>query len=211
MRAFFAKGTASTKADDSVPFLVNNCGYYRDLQRDLTVSRPEGRDDYQIIFVSRGELIANGEEVRSGGAYIFTPGQKQEYVYRAENKCLYYWVHFCGIRKSENSGKLRSKRTFFVFLRQLRNRKNFSFARFGVREQYAAKRTAVGRVRFVAFIAYNRRSRKRFALSPRGSQAERLPRRRENKPACRRLRHERGAFHPLVQKLQRTYSARVRA
>lgn len=88
MRAFFAKGTASTKADDSVPFLVNNCGYYRDLQRDLTVSRPEGRDDYQIIFVSRGELIANGEEVRSGGAYIFTPGQKQDtFIARRTSAC----------------------------------------------------------------------------------------------------------------------------
>lgn len=115
MRAFFAKGTASTKADDSVPFLVNNCGYYRDLQRDLTVSRPEGRDDYQIIFVSRGTLIANGTEVRSGGAYIFTPGQKQEYVYLAESKCLYYWVHFCGYESHKIAEKCNAKGFFPSF------------------------------------------------------------------------------------------------
>ncbi|HCY52043.1 MAG TPA: hypothetical protein DHU65_04990 [Clostridiales bacterium] len=96
MRAFFAKETTPTKADNSVPFFINNCGFYRNPEHDLTVSRPRGREDYQIIFVSRGTLIANGTEIHSGGAYIFEPGQKQEYIYRAENKSMYYWVHFCG-------------------------------------------------------------------------------------------------------------------
>lgn len=96
MRAFFAKGTDQTKADYSVPLLVNNCGYYRDLERDVCVSRPKGRQDYQLIFVARGTLEICGRELRDGDAYVFLPGEKQEYVYKADCKCSYYWAHFCG-------------------------------------------------------------------------------------------------------------------
>ena len=115
MHAFFAKGTAATKADYNVPFLVNNCGYYRDLQKNLTVSRPKGREDYQIIIVSRGTLIVSGAEIHAGGAYIFTPGQSQEYVYCAENKCLYYWVHFCGYESRKTVEDCGAKGCFSSF------------------------------------------------------------------------------------------------
>ena len=107
MRAFFAKGTTSTKAVDGVPFFINNCGYYYDLKYNVNILRPEGRDDYQLIFVARGKLIVNGTEICSGGAYVFVPGERQEYSYVAENKCLYYWVHFCGFESGKavkNSG-----------------------------------------------------------------------------------------------------------
>lgn len=162
MRAFFAKGTASTKADDSVPFLVNNCGYYRDLQRDLTVSRPEGRDDYQIIFVSRGELIANGEEVRSGGAYIFTPGRSRN-TFIARRQVLYYWVHFCGYESRKIAENCGAKGLFSSFSDSSETERTFRLLVSAFENNMPrSELLSVGCVLSLLSLI-TRRSRKRFA------------------------------------------------
>ncbi|MDD7157706.1 MAG: AraC family transcriptional regulator [Firmicutes bacterium] len=107
MRAFFSKGNTPTKADYSTALEVNSCGYYRDLSRDISVYRPQGREDYHVIFVARGALSVDGKEFGAGSAYFFLPGKKQEYVYRAESKSLYYWAHFCGYLSRELAGKYK--------------------------------------------------------------------------------------------------------
>ena len=96
MRIVFAKGRQSTKPDFTSPLAVNNCGYYRDITEDISVLRKNGREDYQIIFVRRGELEVENRLLRDGSVFVFTPGKPQSYRYKATPRCCYYWAHFTG-------------------------------------------------------------------------------------------------------------------
>lgn len=96
MRIVFARGRADTRPALAEPLAVNNCGYYRDLSEDVRVFRKDGRADYQILFVRRGELLADGRRCRDGGVYVYAPGERQSYVYKAVPGCCYYWAHFSG-------------------------------------------------------------------------------------------------------------------
>lgn len=106
MRIVYARGKAETHPDFSVPLSVNNCGYYRDITEDLGVLRKNGRSDYQIIFVRRGIFVCGGKKYSDGAVFVFRPGEKQEYVYKAEPKCCYYWVHFSGTESDNLAAKL---------------------------------------------------------------------------------------------------------
>lgn len=101
MRVVFARGKQSTKPDLSAPLTINNCGYYRDISQDAEVCRAGGREDYQIIFVRRGRLTVDDRVYRDGSVYIFTPGERQHYTYKALPKNCYYWLHFSGSKADE--------------------------------------------------------------------------------------------------------------
>ena len=88
MRVVFARGKQSTKPDLSAPLTINNCGYYRDISQDAEVCRAGGREDYQIIFVRRGRLTVDDRVYRDGSVYIFTPGERQHYTYKARKTVI---------------------------------------------------------------------------------------------------------------------------
>ena len=76
---------------------INNFGYYKGIQKDMQICREQGRCDYHVLYVSSGEIIANGKRVKSGEFYIYLPDCPQRYTYLSSQKStLYYWIHFTG-------------------------------------------------------------------------------------------------------------------
>ncbi|MDF2987567.1 MAG: AraC family transcriptional regulator [Eubacterium sp.] len=87
---------------DSKNFLsVNSCGYYKLAKlSSFETSRPEGRSDYQLLYVAKGtaDFKIAGElmTIAEGSAVIYLPHQPQYYIYHLENNPEVYWLHFSG-------------------------------------------------------------------------------------------------------------------
>ncbi len=96
MNILFAKGKSETNKVSNERLYVNNCGYYRDIKEKINTRRTDGRVDYHLIFVGNGKLHYADADHENGSVVLFLPGDKQEYSYLPEDKCLYYWVHFSG-------------------------------------------------------------------------------------------------------------------
>ncbi len=82
------------------PLHINSCGYFAELDCDTHCDRPNGRRDYQIIYMLEGEMEyeANGktEVAPKGTLLLFKPDEPQIYGCRAEKRSAYIWVHFDG-------------------------------------------------------------------------------------------------------------------
>lgn len=96
MEYLFGRGRASTDFASSMPIYINNCGYIRRLDKDVSVNRPNGRADYHLLFNASGKMIVNDEILEEGDAYIILPWDKHEYTYVNSDNALYYWLHFSG-------------------------------------------------------------------------------------------------------------------
>lgn len=88
-------------SDDSVPLVVGSCGHYRFSGQDVFhTCRPEGRQDYQLLYIASGRacFTVNGEEklLQAGNMVIYRPGESQDYIYYGEDLPEIYWVHFTG-------------------------------------------------------------------------------------------------------------------
>lgn len=89
------------RKNDSHPFYVSCCGVYRLYKVPvLSVSRPHGRVDYQILYVASGEveIFHKGEliKVGQGNIFIYRPKESQVYKYYSKSNPEVYWVHFSG-------------------------------------------------------------------------------------------------------------------
>ena len=96
MQAVFARGREGTDKKSELPLYINNCGFYRALDRDLPLDRPEGRSDHHLVFAVEGEIETRYGTVRTGECVLFRPNEPQHYTYRAVRDCAYVWVHFSG-------------------------------------------------------------------------------------------------------------------
>lgn len=75
---------------------VNNFGYYKDIEKEIRIERAEGRYDYQLIYVSNGEMLVGKSILKSGDYCVFYPDEPQFYTYRCAEGSSYYWIHFTG-------------------------------------------------------------------------------------------------------------------
>lgn len=80
---------------------VLSCGIYRLFQLSVMPTlRPEGRKDYQLLYISSGKaffcLDGGLKEVPAGCMVLYRPGESQEYYYYAKDMPEVYWVHFSG-------------------------------------------------------------------------------------------------------------------
>lgn len=108
------------------PFSLLSCGYYRLVkQKKFYTIRPQGRKDYQLLYVVSGSMIFfEGDEkiiIREGEAVLYRPGHPQNYHYMKEDKPEVYWMHFSG-REAE------------AILQQLELTKSFLFP--GIQNEY---------------------------------------------------------------------------
>lgn len=92
--------------DDSLPLIVGSCGHYRFSNADLFhTRRPEGRQDYQLLYVASGKACfsVSGEAylLEAGNMVIYRPGEPQDYVYYGADGPEIYWVHFTGSQVEE--------------------------------------------------------------------------------------------------------------
>lgn len=82
--------------------LVNSCGTYRLISKPmLQTCRPEGRCDYQIIYIASGKgyfyFDPNTPTVLEAGHFIlYRPYTYQNYIYYGEDHPSIYWIHFTG-------------------------------------------------------------------------------------------------------------------
>ena len=87
--------------DLSKPIIVTAAGYYRvHTSRVIETERPNGRGDYQLLYVASGKvhfIFDNTERIiPKGNMVLFRPGETQMYYLYAADKPETYWVHFTG-------------------------------------------------------------------------------------------------------------------
>jgi len=83
------------------PLLVTACGTYRLKHQPLLYTyRPNGRSDYQILYVASGKthFFFDGVQqiIPAGNIVVFRPDEPQLYKYFGEDQPEVYWVHFTG-------------------------------------------------------------------------------------------------------------------
>lgn len=105
---YFRIGAYDQTAGAEKPLFINNFGFYRAITSNISVSRPNGREDYHLLYVANGELSIDGKRLCAGDSFIFVPGEPQIYTYKAGDDVLYYWVHFTGsdIEKMLGDGEI---------------------------------------------------------------------------------------------------------
>lgn len=94
------------KYDDDLPseeseLLVKSCGHYKLLHlKRMATNRPNGRRDYQLLYVAEGTahfiLEHAAYDVGKGGVFLYPPGVPQDYYYVLQEKPDIYWIHFTG-------------------------------------------------------------------------------------------------------------------
>ena len=87
--------------DKSKPLIITAAGYYRvHTSRVIETERPNGRGDYQLLYIAAGcvHFLFDGVEriVPKGNMVLFRPGETQIYYLYAADKPETYWVHFTG-------------------------------------------------------------------------------------------------------------------
>lgn len=87
----------------NVPLQINSCGTYRLLKRKkLETCRPEGRNDYQLIYISSGsgyfyfDNMPKETVIEAGNIILYRPNDYQKYEYYSKDHAEVYWIHFTG-------------------------------------------------------------------------------------------------------------------
>ena len=93
--------------DLSVPLRINNCGHYKIHSTPVETEKPNGRNDYQLIYISEGkgyfffDASKTPTIVQKGNMVLFKPKEPQIYHYHVEDKTEVYWLHFTGYKIEE--------------------------------------------------------------------------------------------------------------
>lgn len=86
--------------DNENYLVVNCCGYQKFISKNFTVTRENGRLDYQIIYIAGGsgcyKTVSGFQKVKEGNIVIYRPGETQHYSYLSGNNPEVYWIHFTG-------------------------------------------------------------------------------------------------------------------
>lgn len=81
-------------------FVVNNAGYTKVCDFESLTRRPNGRRDYQLLYMKSGcGFFENDEGVynlQKGQMFLYKPYEKQIYRYPADKGTKVFWVHFSG-------------------------------------------------------------------------------------------------------------------
>ncbi|MDP4133036.1 MAG: helix-turn-helix domain-containing protein [Bacillota bacterium] len=99
---------------------VNNCGYYANLLHTTGTIRPYGRKDYQLIYITKGEMnfIFDGVPtlLRAGDVVLYRPNQPQIYKGSDTLQTSYCWIHFSGTGTDEilQAASLTGKQYFHI-------------------------------------------------------------------------------------------------
>lgn len=83
---------------------IKSCGFDEEASVH-DVRRPEGRDDYHLVFMTEGvgHFVRNGFEfdVQPGECVLFYPNEPYEYRFDGQEKLGRYWLHFKGDQADE--------------------------------------------------------------------------------------------------------------
>lgn len=84
---------------------VNNAGFHVAAGADMTTVRPNGRSDYHILYVWRGEShVWHGKDMhilKEGMLTLYRPREAQKYTHLADQQTEVFWLHFSGTGTEE--------------------------------------------------------------------------------------------------------------
>lgn len=97
----YKENNISPLVDFSKALTINSCGVYQVFSGNTVLTeRPEGRNDWQLLYIDSGEatFVINSvtQTVQKGSLILFPPRQPQYYYYHKKNKPIIYWIHFSG-------------------------------------------------------------------------------------------------------------------
>lgn len=80
---------------------IKSCGHQKVCMRTLNISRPDGLNDYQIIYILKGKGFFKLdkdelEEVGEGNIILYRPYEQQIYTYYDQDLTECYWIHLKG-------------------------------------------------------------------------------------------------------------------
>ncbi len=103
MNSYVGKGEQSTDKRVDKYIAINNSGCYIDIP-SFHVIRENGREDYQLIYVKKGEMfcVNEGESISfgAGSIILYRPHMYQEY-YSKTKEVSFFWIHFSGKEAEE--------------------------------------------------------------------------------------------------------------
>lgn len=98
MPAYFSLGAKNSEFVSDRYLHINNCGFCEDMDK-TAISRPQGRKDYQLIYIRSGqmEFEENGQTqlLADENVYLYRPGTPQRYRINGV-KTTFFWIHFTG-------------------------------------------------------------------------------------------------------------------
>lgn len=104
---------------------VFRAGYQKFFSKDYQISRPNGRRDYQLLYIYSGYGVfqINGKQTRleAGNIIIYEPGDPQIYFYYAKDIPEIYWIHFLGTGTKPLLGNLQSGFYYIGISRTIKN------------------------------------------------------------------------------------------
>jgi len=88
------------------PLFITSCGHISNMNQPNGSIRPEGRSDYQLIFINNGYLYAKNcdgieTKIPPKSIVVFKPFQPQIYYSRPDENAGYYWIHFGGTQAEQ--------------------------------------------------------------------------------------------------------------
>jgi len=97
----FYKNEDEDLSDTQYDIAINSCGRYELVtQKHFRTYRPNGRADFQLLYVAKGKgtFNINGQQqvVKEGTIVIYLPGESQDYGYCLQDSPIVYWLHFSG-------------------------------------------------------------------------------------------------------------------
>lgn len=86
--------------------VVSSCGHTRMITKvALPLTRPNGRPDYQLIYIAKGTgefcFFENTVQLHDGQIIVYLPGQRQQYRYFLKGETEVFWIHFTGYHAGE--------------------------------------------------------------------------------------------------------------
>lgn len=86
--------------DHSKQLFISACGYQHFMTKDYSIKRPDGRNDYQLLYIYKGygNFFLNGQwqSMPAGSIILYHPFEPQIYNYYAWETPEIYWIHFVG-------------------------------------------------------------------------------------------------------------------
>lgn len=90
--------------DYSKDLFISACGYQHFMTKDYSIKRPNGRDDYQLLYLysGTGDFYLNGawQTMPAGSIILYRPHEPQIHNYYAQENPEIYWIHFVGADSS---------------------------------------------------------------------------------------------------------------
>lgn len=100
--------------DETEDFIVCSCGHYKLISiPKLHTIRPDGRDDWQMLYIINGcgyfQIEGQERKIEKGNIIIFPPHIPQIYYYKLEESPEIYWIHFSGNQVTSYLNQLEPK------------------------------------------------------------------------------------------------------